>query len=263
LTQDAQWFTDGAGYERLMARWTGDAGTTFLDWLAPPSGAHWLDVGCGTGVFTELVIDRCAPASVIAIDPSPAQIELARTKPVARHVDFRVADAQTLPFPDGTFDIVVSSLVINFIADRPRALDEMRRVCRPGGVIAGYVWDFAAGRSPNSPIRFGLQQIGVEPTPVPGAEDSRPEALTSLFTGSRLTDIATTIIDVTMPFSDFKDFWQSQTPSYHPIGKMIAALSDSDREKVLESVRAGLPAGPDGSVTHSARANAIKALAPK
>jgi len=263
LAHDAQWFTDGAGYERLMARWTRAAGTTFLDWLVPPSGACWLDVGCGTGVFTELVVEMCSPASVIAIDPSQAQIDLALTKPVAQRADFRVADAQTLPFSDCTFDIVVSSLVINFIADRPRALDEMRRVCKPGGVIAGYVWDFAAERSPNAPIRFGLQQIGAKPPPVPGAEDSRPEALTSLFAGSKLADIATKIIDVTMSYPDFQEFWQSQTPSYHPTGKAIAALSDSDREKVRASVRASLPAGPDGTITHSARANAIRAIAPK
>jgi len=263
LAHDAQWFTDGAGYERLMARWTRAAGTTFLDWLVPPSGACWLDVGCGTGVFTELVVDRCSPDSVIAIDPSQAQVDLARTKPVAQRADFRVADAQTLPFSDCTFDIVVSSLVINFIADRPRALDEMRRVCKPGGVIAGYVWDFAAGLSPNAPIRFGLQQIGAEPPPVPGAEDSRPEALTSLFAGRKLEDIATKIIDVTMSYPDFQEFWQSQTLSYHPTGKAIAALSDSDREKVRASVRASLPAGPNGTIIHSARANAIKAFAPK
>ncbi len=260
MAHDAQWFTDGAGYEQLMARWTRAAGTTFLDWLAPSSGARWLDVGCGTGVFTELVVDRCRPASVTAIDPSPAQIELARTKQVAQRVDFRVADAQMLPFPEGTFDIVVSSLVINFIANRPRALAEMRRVCAPGGVIAGYVWDFAAGLSPNSPIRLGLQQIGVTPPPVPGTEDSRCDALTSLFAGSAMKDIDTRVFDVTMSYADFEDLWRSQTPSYHPTSKLVAALSDSDRATVFASVRAKFPAGPDGTVTHSARANAIKAL---
>jgi SAM-dependent methyltransferase len=263
LAHHAQWFTDGAGYERLMARWTRAAGTTFLDWLAPPSGARWLDVGCGTGVFSELVVDTCSPASVIAIDPSTAQIELARMKAVARRVDFRIADAQTLPFSDGSFDIVASSLVINFIADRPRALDEMRRVCMPGGVVAGYVWEFATQRSPNSPIRLGLQRIGVEPPPVPGAEDTRLDSLTSLFAGGKLADIATRMFDVTMSYPNFDEFWQSQTPSYLPTGKMIAALSEADRAKVLASVRAGLMAGPDGSVTHSARAHAIKARVPK
>ena len=262
MAHDAQYFSDGAAYERFMGRWTRAAGTIFIDWVAPPTGARLLDIGCGTGVFTELVVDTCSPATVVAVDPSEPQIELARKKSIAQRADFRVADAQTLPFSDGAFGVVVSALVINFIPDRPRALAEMRRVCHPGGVIAGYVWDFAAQRSPNSPIRFGLNQVGAKPPPVPGTEDSRLEALTSLFAGGKLTDIATRTVDVTISFPDFNDFWRSQTPSYIPMGKMIEALTETDREKVIESVRAKLPVGPDGRITCSARANAIKARAP-
>ena len=263
MAHEAQYFSDGAAYERNMGRWTHAAGKIFLDWVAPPAGAGWLDIGCGTGVFTELVVDTCSPATVVAVDPSEPQIALARKKPIAQRADFRVADAQTLPFPDGAFDVVVSALVINFIPDRPQALTEMHRVCHPGGVIAGYVWDFAAQRSPGSPIRFGLNQVGAKPPPTPGTEDSQLEALTSLFAGSKLTDIATNTMDVMMSFPDFNDFWQSQAPSYSRTGKMIAALSQTDREKVMASVRAQLVAGADGSITYSARANAIKARVPE
>jgi len=262
MAEDTQRFSDGTAYEQFMGRWTRAVGTIFLDWLAPPTDTRWLDIGCGTGVFTDLIVSTCSPAKVVAIDPSEPQIELARKKPIAQRADFRVADAQTLPFSDGAFGVVVSALVINFIPDRPRALAEMRRVCHPGGVIAGYVWDFAAQRSPNSPIRFGLNQVGAKPPPVPGTEDSRLEGLTSLFAGGKLTDIATRTVDVTISFPDFNDFWRSQTPSYIPMGKMIEALTETDREKVIESVRAKLPIGPDGRVTCSARANAIKARAP-
>jgi SAM-dependent methyltransferase len=257
------YFTDGAAYERFMGRWSRAAGAIFLDWVAPPSGAHWLDIGCGTGVFTELALDTCSPATVVAVDPSAAQIELARNKPVAQRADFRVADAQMLPFSDGAFDVVASALVINFIPDRPRALAEMCRVTHADGVVAGYVWDFAAERSPGSPIRSGLIQIGAKPPLAPGTEDSRLEALRALFTEGGLKDVATRTIEVTMSFPDFNDFWRTQTPSYSPSGKVIAALSKTDREKLMESVRTGLPVGPDGSIVYSARANAIKARVPE
>lgn len=262
MAHDSQYFSDGAAYERQMGRWTRAAGTFFLDWVAAPSGARWLDIGCGTGVFTELVVDRCFPATVVAVDPAVAQIDLAHKKPIAQRADFRVADAQTLPFSDGAFSVVVSALVINFIPDRPRALAEMRRVCQPGGVIASYVWDLAAHRNPNSLIRIELNRVGAKPAPVPGTEDSRLDALTSLFAGAKLTDISTKTIDVTMSFSDFDEYWQSQTPSFSPMGKIIAALSQTDREKLIESVRSRVPAGADGSITCSARANAIKARVP-
>jgi ubiquinone/menaquinone biosynthesis C-methylase UbiE len=262
MAEDTQRFSDGTAYEQFMGRWTRAVGTIFLQWLAPPTDARWLDIGCGTGVFTDLIVSTCSPATVVAIDPSEPQIEIARKKTIAQRADFRVADAQELPFSDKAFDVVVSALVINFISDRPHALAEMCRVCRPHGVIAGYVWDFPAQRGPASLIRDGLQQVGAKPPPVPGTEHSRLDALTSLFARAKLSEIGSRTIDVMMSFADFNEFWVSQTPGYTPMGQMIAALSETDRQKVIDWVRARLPAGPDGRITYSARANAIKARPP-
>jgi SAM-dependent methyltransferase len=262
LAETTHTFADGAAYERFMGRWSRAAGAIFLDWIAPPKDARWLDVGCGTGVFTELVLDRCSPATVIAIDPSAEQIALARSKQVAQRADFRVADAQALPFPDGAFDLVASALVINFIPDPARALAEMRRVGRPGGVLAGYVWDFAGSRSPGSLLRRAMRGIGADGPAVSGTETSRLDAIRRLFARAGLQEIASRAIDVTVSFPDFDDFWQSQTQSSNPTSKMIAALPESDRAKLIAAVRAELPAGPDGTFAYSARANAIKARVP-
>src|SRR5947208_14495013 len=60
-------FEDGAAYERMMGVWSRLAGDVFLDWLAPRPGLRWIDVGCGTGAFSELLIERCAPAEVQGI----------------------------------------------------------------------------------------------------------------------------------------------------------------------------------------------------
>jgi SAM-dependent methyltransferase len=255
-------FDDGAAYERFMGRWSRAAGAVFLDWVAPPSDARWLDVGCGTGVFTELVLDRCAPTTVVAIDPSAAQIKLARSKQVAQRADFRVADAQALPFPDGAFDVVASALVINFIPDPARALAEMRRVARPGGVLAGYVWDFAGSRSPGSVLRRAMRRAGTDGPAVSGTETSRLDAIRALFAQAGLQEIAGRTIDVTVSFPDFEDFWQSQTLGSNPTSKVIATLPESDRAQLIAAARAELRAGPDGTFAYSARANAIKARVP-
>ena len=262
MADNAPTFDDGEAYERFMGRWSRSVGAVFLDWLAPPKDARWLDVGCGTGVFTELVLNTCSPATMTAVDPAPAQIEHAHKLPVAQRAEFRVADSQSLPFPDGAFDVVASALVINFIPDRPQALREMRRVARPGGVVAGYVWDFVAERAAASPLRDGLRRIGIEPPPNAGAADSTLDALNSLFARAGFADIATRAIDVRGTFPDFDDLWRSQTPSFSPVTKVIASLPDADRARLIETVRAGLPAGPDGSISYPARANAIKARAP-
>lgn len=262
MAEAALIFNDARAYQAFMGRWSHAVGAAFLDWLAPPKAASWLDVGCGTGVFTELVLDTCSPAAVVAVDPAAAQIDYARKQSVAQRADFRVADAQALPFSDCAFDVVVSALVINFIPDRPRALAEMRRVCRPGGSVAGYVWDFAAERSAGWPLASGLRQIGIEPPRVTGTEDSSLEALQKLFDQAGFDDIAVRSINVTVAFSDFDSYWRAQIVLFHPLGKIIGAMPDTDRAKLMEIVRAVLPAEANGSIAYSARANAIKSRVP-
>jgi SAM-dependent methyltransferase len=255
-------FDDGAAYERAMGRWSRAVAPAFLDWVAPPSGARWLEVGCGTGVFTELVVETCAPATVCAVDPSRAQIDHALCQPVARRVDFQVGDAQALPFADGTFDVVAAALVINFIPDRPRALGEMRRVARSGGIVAGYVWDFAAERSPSGPLRLGMRQFGAEVPDLPGTSDSSLSALGLLFRAAGFESIATRSIEVTQLYPSFDDFWQAQTPGYYPTTRIIASMTTGERARLRETVRSRLSVRADGGIEYSARAHAIQARVP-
>src|SRR5258706_16044692 len=118
-------FDDGAAYERYMGKWSQLAGRAFLDWLAPKPGLRWLDVGCGNGAFTEMLVERCAPVSMHGIDPSEAQLAYARSRPALRDAEFRSADAMALRFPDSTFDAAVMPLVIFFVPDPARGIAEM------------------------------------------------------------------------------------------------------------------------------------------
>lgn len=259
MTQSTAYFADGQAYERFMGRWSRAAGVVFLDWLAPFAGARWLDVGCGTGVFTQLILDTQAPSAVVAVDPTPAQIDRARLQPMAQRAEFQLTDAQSLPFSDGAFDIVASALVINFIPDRALALRHMRRVARSDGVVAGYVWDYSVERSPTSFLRIALRQIGIEPPMSPGTDASTLAALVALFEQGAMKEISTRTIDVQMRFPSFDDLWQVSTIPFNPITKIVAALSHGDRARLMDRMRTILPANPDGSVSYSARANAIKA----
>ena len=262
MTGTAVVFDDGAAYDALMGRWSRAVGEVFLTWCAPRPGVRWLDVGCGTGVFTELLVARCSPASVAAVDPAQPQIDHARRRAVVRHVDFGVADAQRLPFPDATFDVVASALVLNFVPDPRRAVAEMRRVGRPGGLVAGYVWNFAERQSPTWPLTRAMQRIGVEPPKTPGADITALAELETLFQRTGLTGITTRVIDVSVEFPDFVEYWRTQTPAFNPLGKAIAAMSDAQRQTLVNAVREEISPRDGGPISFTARAHAVKALVP-
>jgi ubiquinone/menaquinone biosynthesis C-methylase UbiE len=258
MTQRSIYFDDAAAYEAFMARWSRKAGRVFLDWISPSKNARWLDIGCGTGIFTDLILATASPAAVSGVDPTRVHIEHARRSPAAKLADFQIADAQALPFPDDSFDFVVSALVINFIPEPARALAEMRRVGRPGGTIAGYVWDFAGERSPGTLVRTCLNAIGVELAALPGSANSRVDELQRLFKHAGLEEIATRSIDVSISFPNFDNLWRAQTPKFGPIGKAVENLSGADRARLVDKIRETLPPGMDGSVSYSVRAHAIK-----
>ena len=245
-------------YERFMGRWSRAIGEKFLDWLAAPTDARWLDVGCGTGAFSELILRRCAPRSITGIDPSPAQIAFART--ALPGATFEVADSMDLPFADAAFDIAASALVLHFIPDRAKAFAEMHRVLRSGGVVAGYTWKRTATTdfAPYMPMLRGAESVGGESMKSPTVPEGSPEGLSASLHAAGFRDIAVTEIAVSQTFRDFDEYWEVQTLPFSPPGKTVARLSDDQRARLRNHLRETLPAA-DGSITYPATAVAGKA----
>ena len=254
-------FDDGAAYERMMGAWSRLAGESFLAWLAPSRGLRWIDIGCGNGAFTQLLIEHCAPAEVHGIDPSEGQLAFARARPQARMAQFRQADAMALPFPDHRFDAAVMALVIFFVPDPVKGVAEMTRVVRPGGTVAAYVWDILEGGAPHEPIHAEIRHMGVRPLLPPSAPASRMTALHDLWRSAGIGDLETRQITVRRTFADFDEFWtiNATAPSLAPT---IAALPSADAALLKQRVRARLPTDAAGHITYEARANAVKGRLP-
>jgi SAM-dependent methyltransferase len=254
-------FNDGAAYERYMGEWSRLAGETFLDWLAPESGLRWLDVGCGNGAFTEMLVERCAPTSVQGIDPSEGQLAYARARPAARVAQFRQGDAMALPFPDDTFDAAVMPLVIFFVPDPAKGVAEMARVVCPNGIVTAYAWDMEGGGFPYQALHDEMRGMGVAvPTP-PSPDASRIDAMRDLWAGAGLESVETREIIVRRTFADFEDYWATVRggPS---VGQRLAALSSEGLTLLKERMRARLTADAAGRITYGARANAVKGRVP-
>ena len=250
-------FNDGAGYEKMMGVWSRLAGDIFLDWAAPPTGLRWIDVGCGNGAFTELLIERSAPVSVTGIDPSPAQLAFARQRHKAGVAQFHKGDAMALSFADDSFDAAVMALVIFFVPDPTKGLAEMVRVARPGGLIAAYAWDILNGGFPLDPIQAELRALGITPLLPPSVAVSRMEALEALWRDGGLTDVATREITVERTFEDFEEFWTTAQLGASVV-QTIAGLAPDLRELLKKRVSERLPPDASGRITCSARANAVQ-----
>jgi ubiquinone/menaquinone biosynthesis C-methylase UbiE len=259
MTQTPQMFTDGEAYERLMGRWSRMVGTQFIDWLKPSKGLNWLDAGCGNGAFTEEIFAECQPASVAGIDPSPSQIEYARKRPGVSPAQFHVGDAQALPFADKQFDVAVMALVIAFIPDAPKAVAELVRVVKPGGVVATYMWDLPEG-VPARPIYKAAATLGYPPPLPPNAAASKADKLQGLWKEAGLTSVESTVIRIPVSYASFEELWQTFSLPVGPQGTFIQGLSAAAKEELRKVLKAQVTVQADGRIAYECFANAVKGL---
>ncbi|MBS0444401.1 MAG: methyltransferase domain-containing protein [Proteobacteria bacterium] len=252
-------FDDGAAYEDFMGAWSRLAGDAFLEWLKPASGGRWVDVGCGNGAFTEMIVARCAPAGVDGIDPSEEQIAYARERlaAAASTVRLTTGDAMALPYADGAFDAAVMALVIFFVPDPAKGIAEMARVVKPGGSVSTYAWDIMGGGFPYAALQQEMAGIGLTPLYPPSVEAARIEQLRALWTAAGLVDLEVREIEVQRTHADFESYWRTACKGPR-IAPRLATLPDADRELLKDRLRARFVPSADGTIVGIARANAIK-----
>jgi ubiquinone/menaquinone biosynthesis C-methylase UbiE len=262
MAEAANLFDNGPAYERRIGRWSSVVAATFLDWLDVPKNLRWLDVGCGTGAFTEALIARCSPAAVTAIDPSQQQLDYARTRPGATLAHFQTGAAQALAFPDRSFDAAAMALVIVFVPDPPRAVAEMVRVVRPGGLVAAYMWDMPGGGFPLQPLGTAMKSLGMALPPNSGFEFSRQDKMREIWEHAGLQSIETRAIRIPVVYTGFDELWESSSMPTGFTGKAIQEMSPSRREELKARLREQLPTRSDGCIAYEAFANAVKGRTP-
>jgi SAM-dependent methyltransferase len=250
----------GGAYEAYVGRWSRRVAAVFVPGLAVAPRRNWLDVGCGTGALSAAVLARADPATIVGVDPSDGFLAGARTQIGDPRASFQVADAQSLPFPDGGFAAVVSGLALNFVPDPGRAVAEFARVARRGGVVAAYVWDYAEGMEM---MRYFWDAAAAVDPAAAGQDEGRrfplcqPEPLTELWAGAGLDAVSVRAIEIPTVFTGFDDFWRPFRGGQGPAPGYLASLSEDRRDALRDLLRERLPTGPRGSIALTARAWAV------
>jgi len=254
------WDSAGA-YERFMGRWSRELARSFVVWLDVPAGRHWLEVGCGTGALTSQILDIGVPSSLVSTDPSEQFIAHDRRAITDPRVEFLVASADTLPSRTYGYDVVASSLVLNFLPDPTVALRQMGSRAARDGMVAACVWDYGEGME--FLRRFWDAAVELDPSARQHDEGerfpicSRP-ALEASFREAGFARVTVRAIAVATRFRDFDDYWMPFVGGPGPAPGYLASLPEQGRQDLERRLSETLPRQEDGSIALTGRAWAAR-----
>lgn len=259
--------TDGDAYEQQMGRWSRLLAQPFLDFVDLDDAGRVLDLGCGTGSLARALAPRSAASRIVGLDASEAYVDHARGRIGDPRIAFQVGDACALPFPDASFDGVLSLLMLPFVPRTAQAVAEMRRVARPGAVAAAASWDARGGHVAQrmfldtaallDPAADALRARNLtRPT-------MRPGELAAAWQSAGFLDIRETTLSIRMAYADFDDYWAPYLGRQGPAAAYVAGLDAPSAARLHEAVRrAYLDGEPDGPRSYAATAWAVRGIAP-
>jgi len=243
-------------YDRFMGRYSTPLAPRFADFASIGEAQRVLDVGCGPGALTGELVRRFGADAVAAVDPSPGFVEAAgRRNP---GVDVRRAEAESLPFDDGSFDAALAQLVVHFMTDPAAGIAEMRRVARGGGIVTACVWDHAGGAGPLARFWDAARELdpGVaDESDLPGAREGDLERLLH---EAGLGDVEERLLTVEVEHGSFDEWWEPFTLGVGPAGAYVQGLAEDARDRLRERCR---ELHPDAPFAVSASAWAARGVA--
>lgn len=250
----------GDVYDDFMGRYSRPLATVFADFLGVERGRRAVDVGCGPGALTRVLVDRLGAEHVIAVDPSEQFVVACRA--ACPGADVRLGRAEAVPIDDGSVDVAVAQLVLHFVSEPAVAAAEMRRVLVPGGVAGACVWDFEGGMAMLR--HFWDAALAVDP----GAPDEarvmkfgRSGELADLFEAGGLEEVSESVLAIEADYRDYDELWTGFLGGVGPAGAYLVSLGAPSREAIRQALFERLDS-PTGSFALGATAHAALGRVP-
>ncbi len=239
--------TPAAGYDRLVGRYSTQLAAQLITFTGIEPGLRALDVGCGTGLLTAALAGRLGAESVAGAEPSDTFAAAARERvPGAEIVQ---APAENLPFADDSFDVTLSQLVVNFLADAHAGLAEMIRVTRAGGVVAACVWDYSAGMTLLRAFWDAAHEV--EPDRAAAADEAsvmkwaREGELATLWRSAGLREVRAGVLTASAAYANYDDLWTPLENGAGPAAAFAASADGEARAELREALRRRLGVGDE------------------
>jgi SAM-dependent methyltransferase len=232
----------GDAYLRFMGRYSEPLAEQFADLAGVHDGQRVVDVGCGPGLLTTVLVSRVGAGAVGAVEPS--ELFVAAVHERLPGVDVRQSSAERMPFADNAFDVAMAQLVVHFMTDPVAGLRQMGRVTRPGGTVAACVWDYGGGRGPASAFWQAVREIDPAAEDESGLAGAREGHLARLFAEAGFGAVQASTLTVRVDHADFNSWWEPYALGVGPPGAYLASLDEKGRDALRESCRRELPQGP-------------------
>ena len=231
-----------SAYGRFMGRYSGPLAEKFADLTGVAPGQRALDVGCGAGALTEILVRRLGTHRVSAVDPSESFV--GEVQGAFPGLDVRRAAAEQLPYEDAVFDRTLAQLVVHFMTDPVVGLTEMARITRPGGVVAASVWDHAGGSGPLATFWRAARELNPDAHDESGLAGVAEGHLAELFAAAGMTRATATHLSVSVTHPSFEEWWQPFTLGVGPAGVHVAGLEPAQQIALRDRCRELLPPTP-------------------
>lgn len=260
-------WTDPDAYETFMGRWSEQLARPFLSFADIAPGSRVLDVACGTGVLTKAVAET--GAHVIGIDASEGYLAGARRHRSHPNIAYELGDIRRMRFDNDAFDAAVSTLALDLLPkpEIEQVVAEMRRVTRPGGVVASGVHEFFGGMPAfdlvlhtGAVLDAGLAALRSTRA---GRRHLWANGQAELWRRMGLGNVTEVPVVIDCEYPSFSDYWATFTSGPGSITAPLMELSEDVRGTIERHVRAGYLAGlPDGARSFPMMFRVVRGVVP-